>query len=415
MKQPPVDKIAFVLAVAVLAFLYGIATQAFGWFPTSFVQRAWNQARAVAPLDSDWLPSRGGVTLHGRAPRVYEVRSGVRIEDPDAVQPGLTLIATSWKKFDWGKGLKLIDKEGRVLHQWRISGEDVFTDPPEAHVRKDLAKVSLHGVHLFPDGDVLVNVEYIGTARIDACGKVVWRLPAGSHHSIAQADDGSFWISAGTYESPDDTVAPGDDHPGIDPEYWDRLLHVSEKGEILEQFRVLDILYRNDLERYLSRGSFYPPRNIDEHANDLTHLNDVEPLSESMAAEYPGLDDGDLMVSLHHLDLVFVLDPDSRQVKWDASKPFIQQHDPDFLGNGWIGVFDNNRDGNERGEMLGGSRIVAIQPHTDSMKTLFPTDRSEPFYTDIQGKWQQLENGNLLLTESQARRIVEVAPDGHTV
>ena len=102
-------------------------------------------------------------------------------------------------------------------------------------------------------------------------------------------------------------------------------------------------------------------------------------------------------------------------MKWHASAPFILQHDPDFLGDGWIGVFDNNRDFTPRGTMLGGSRIVALQPHTDSMEVLFPTSRSEPFYTGVMGKWQLLENGNLLLTEATAGRIVEVAPTGSTV
>jgi hypothetical protein len=65
--------------------------------------------------------------------------------------------------------------------------------------------------------------------------------------------------------------------------------------------------------------------------------------------------------------------------------------------------------------MLGGSRIVGLQPDLDSTAVLFPTSRSEPFYTDVQGKWQKLANGNMLLTESVAGRVVEVAPDGRTV
>jgi len=81
----------------------------------------------------------------------------------------------------------------------------------------------------------------------------------------------------------------------------------------------------------------------------------------------------------------------------------------------WIGVFDNNQDPTPRGTMLGGSRIVALSPNTDSMKTLFPTARSEPFYTATAGHWQTLDNGNSLLTEARADRVVEVAPSGRTV
>jgi hypothetical protein len=45
----------------------------------------------------------------------------------------------------------------------------------------------------------------------------------------------------------------------------------------------------------------------------------------------------------------------------------------------------------------------------------FPTPLSDPFYTDTQGKWQPLPNGNMLLAEAKAGRIVEVAPNGETV
>lgn len=91
------------------------------------------------------------------------------------------------------------------------------------------------------------------------------------------------------------------------------------------------------------------------------------------------------------------------------------QHDPDWMAGGWIGVFDNNWDGTQRGSMLGGSRIVAVQPHTDSVNVLFPTPESDPFYTAHRGKWQQLPNGNLLLAESDEGRVVEVGPDGRTL
>ena len=120
-------------------------------------------------------------------------------------------------------------------------------------------------------------------------------------------------------------------------------------------------------------------------------------------------------MSLRHPSLVFVLDPRSVRVKWHATRPFLHQHDPHFVGDGWIGVFDNNQDPTPRGTMLGGSRIVALRPATDSVAVWFPTPRSDPFYTATAGHWQPLDNGNYLLTESRAGRVVEVAPDGRTV
>jgi hypothetical protein len=124
---------------------------------------------------------------------------------------------------------------------------------------------------------------------------------------------------------------------------------------------------------------------------------------------------GDLLVSLRTPSLVFVVDPTSLEVKWTASTPFLHQHDPGFVGDGWIGVFDNNQDPTPRGTMMGGSRIVALSPSADSTKTLPPTARSGPLYTTTTGHWQTLDNGNSLLTEARADRGVEAAPSGRTV
>lgn len=56
--------------------------------------------------------------------------------------------------------------------------------------------------------------------------------------------------------------------------------------------------------------------------------------------------------------------------------------------------------------------LVVVQPHTDSTVVRFPTARSGPFYTGTMGKWQQLDNGNMLLAETNAGRVVEATPDG---
>lgn len=110
----------------------------------------------------------------------------------------------------------------------------------------------------------------------------------------------------------------------------------------------------------------------------------------TQADGYPLFDAGDLSVLLRNVHLVFMVDPESETAEWHASNPFIMRHDPDFVGDGWIGVLDSNRDFTERGTMQDGSCIVALQPHTDSTRVLFPPPRSDPFYTETGGKWQML-------------------------
>lgn len=391
---PSFDKIVFVLAVAALAFFYGFASSTRGWFPNDLLVEAWRQAKVVIPI---------GV----RSPpfvydRVYD--PGTRVKQPGGVQPGLTLVASNWSVSDWKPGLVLIDRNGRTRHRWTIDPVEVFPNSfTSLPVRMQFNPV--HGSHLFSNGDVLINITDAGTARLDACGDVLWRLPANSHHSIAAGEDGTFWISSATADRPPSADALG--IPGS-AEYFDRLLHVTGDGEILQDIGIHDVLAgHDDLVRHVFR--------YQGTGGGVTHLNDVEPLDPSLAEEYPLFEAGDLLVSLRNLHLVLVVDPDSERVKWHASEPFVMQHDPDFMGDGWIGVFDNNRDLTGRGERLGGSRILALQPHTDSTRVLFPTADSDPFYTGTRGKWQRLENGNLLLTESNAGRVVEVSPDGRTV
>lgn len=393
------EKIGFVVSLVILSLLYGYGARVFGWFPSSMLERARSQARDVfSPPDFV-------------APRVYD-GSGVRTSDSSQMELGLTLIAKHWRDLGWQQGIRLVDTDGNVVHEWRVDPAQIFAGTSFAKSRQTpraMEERVVHGVHLFPDGDILFNLDYVGAVRLDACGEVVWQLSERTHHSIERADDGTFWIPGASDEVRRASPAHPDGHPGlVRSVYHDRILRVTANGDVLDEINVLDLLYENGLERHLIKA-----RQL--NAEDVTHLNDVEPLRESLADQHPLFEAGDLLVSLRNLDLVFVFDPGSRRVKWDASLPFIHQHDPDFMSDGWIGVFDNNRDFTDRGTMLGGSRVIALKPGTDSTRVLYPRSRSDSFYTETLGKWQQLENGNLLLTEGRAGRILEVTADGRVV
>ena len=405
-------KASFVLSIAVLAFLYGFMTRWHEWFPNEYLENASAQATQIRKQWSD--------TPLDLESRVYD-RSGAQLIDSSAVQPGLTLITSAWPHPETGTltpGAKLLDHQGRVVHEWLPDRTALFS---EADLRGGNPRTAFfHGAHLMPDGDLVLALNYIGMVRLDACGAVEWTMTESNHHSITQAEDGSFWVPGVSSTRQSKTRTHPDGFPGLTHPVWlDRLLQVSPEGKIRQDISILDVLYESGLERYVRKAyaeSAYHPDN-----GDPTHLNDIEPLSASMADEYPLFDAGDLLLSLKHPNLVLVLDPDSRTVKWHAdSGPrdhhhLLQQHDPDFMGNGWIGVFDNREDFTERGTMLGGSRILAFQPHTDSVDVLFPTSASDSIYTRNRGKWEFLTNGNRLLVESNAGRVLEVTPEGQTV
>lgn len=393
---------AFVFSLMFLAMLYGVAVGRWHWSPFPFIEGAVAEVKMLADPKGPLLNSRN-----------YE-RHGTTLEQPDQLQPGLTFLGSSWDgPGGLEPGLRLIDQDGTVLHKWRIERTKLF----EGGRRKQPERTGIHGSELLPDGDVVVNQRYVGMARLNACGEVVWALNEGNHHSIARAEDGSFWTPA-VHEAPRvGSERYPDGYPGLGgkPVWRERLLHISPDGKILQDIIALDLIYDSDLKRYLMKAPWGGKRRVTGPPTDILHINDVEPLPSDMADAYPLFEAGDLVVSVKRLHLVFVFDPDTREVKWHASDPFVAQHDPDFIGDGWIGVFDNQNDGTERGTILGGSRIVAVQPHTDSTEVLFPTEHSEPFHTQGQGRWEMLDNGNMLLTETESARVVEVDSTGRTV
>jgi hypothetical protein len=82
----------------------------------------------------------------------------------------------------------------------------------------------------------------------------------------------------------------------------------------------------------------------------------------------------------------------------------VQQHDPDFLPNGHILLFDN----------LGGdpacgrSRVIEIEPVSQSVVWRYDGCAGPPLDSERRGMVQQIENGNVLITEALRGRVLEV-------
>jgi hypothetical protein len=392
-----IEFLLFLASLAFLTFLFGFLSSHYKLFPSVPLERALAEAEALKT--DTWRPNH--------LFRAVYRRTGVQVLDAGAVQPGVTLLTSHWPEIDWRPGIKVVDSAGRLLHLWETDPGKIW---PEAQDRRSLRRKYVHGSYLFPNGDVLFNIEYEGLVRMDACGNVVWRLPQKTHHSLTRDHEGNFWACGSRTRGQsreDETYLRqfAGLHPPVDEDY---LTRVSPDGKILTSLSLLKVLYDNNLQHYLPMFSKL-------RSGDILHLNDVESLSPELADEYPLFAAGDLVISMRSLNLVLVLDPKSGRVKWHAIEPFILQHDPDFVGLGWIALFDNNTDLTFRGTMLGGSRIVALRPHTGEVEVRYPTPGAETFYTQAGGKWQQLENGNLLITEARAGRVFEVTAAGKLV
>ncbi|MCA8954529.1 MAG: hypothetical protein KDC87_00560 [Planctomycetes bacterium] len=402
-----IPRALFLLACLFLAFLYGFAASQFQWFPHGFLAKALFDLRTAATGPA------AAQSLHHKYPARHDL-AGVRSNrgvTPDA-RPGITLLTSYWPEDGWKPGVRLIDDRGTTLHHWTIDIPKIWPTSPHRDPMAGTMNQAfnyVHGSYLFPNGDLLVNIEYLGLARLNVRGEVLWRLDRRTHHSVHRAEDGNFWVcSCRWIERPEANQR----FPGLRGEFWDDIaLLVSPDGQVLKELSMLEVLFRSRHRALLWYSSDQQP--------DRTHMNDIEPLPSAMAADYPLFKAGDLLISMRNVSLVMVVDPAGQTMRWAAPAIFSEQHDPDFIGDGWISVFDNRGDGSLEAKSRGGSGLLAMQPHTGALKMIYPrpgNDTGERWFHSIQGgKAQMLPSGGWLITESTAGRVFEVDQAGHTV
>lgn len=392
--------------LSVLAvFAFGVAVGAFKLFPYPLLERGAAAARDW--IRYPWHNARLRPEKFLAPERAAASVLAAPVLDLPGAFDGVTFVDGF---FGRKTGMRLLDMDGDVLHEWRVSFNELW--PDATHVERALHDwdAQIHGAVLYPNGDVVFNFQYGGLARVDACGRPIWRLPEQTHHSVYEDENGHLWVPSRRRHDEPSPALPG----APLPYYEDLVLEISPDGRILREISVLDVILEGGHEGLLyANGEHGAVLNLPLDG-DFTHLNDVEVLEPSVAAAFPMFSAGDLLLSLRNLNLLLVVDPDTETVKWWMVGPYLRQHDPDFLPSGRISVFDNRRDG-AGGDALGGSRILEVDPATREIFVVYGDGAGERFYTETMGDHQHLPNGNILITESEAGRAFEIAPSGSVV
>lgn len=291
-------------------------------------------------------------------------------------KPGLTLVSGVLETAQGLHAALLLDPDGRVLHRWRISDEDIGF--PDYRVRPD-------GIEPLPDGSLIVAMTNGDSlTRYDACGGVIWRRRGNHHHSVALDGAGHAWTWL-------------DEH----------IVRVRvEDGKADRLITLAEVIAANpDIDPLGIRQEDYWAKS--QWTNDALHGNDIEPLPPALAPAFPGFEAGDLLVSLRSINLVFVLDPDDLRIKWWRQGAGRRQHDPDWNPDGTITFFDNNMH-------RGVSRIRRIDPATFALGTVV-SGEPHGLYTQIMGRHQIRADGSVMIVSSYQGRAFEVAPDGRVV
>ena len=392
------EKIVFAFGAALMVFGYGLAVGKLRLFPHDIIEAA---AEAGRDWEENWRHYLG---VRSRWLQPTGRQSRLPVHEPARVWAGDTFV-TQYR--DGAFGADLLAMDGTVLHHWKLLLPEIwraaYTAPPMAD-----EDATTHGAELLPNGDVVASIGGYVVARIDACSRVVWAKRIAAHHTLHVLPDGEI-LAPGTIRH----TRPNPAWPRLrlgPSGYFDdqTVLRISlEDGRVLEEFSIIDTLYKSGWEGLLfaGRGSSYAMAE-----NDPLHMNDVEMLRPEIAAAFPMFKAGDLLVSLRNLQTLVVLDGETRQVKWSMTGPFYGQHDPDFTPDGRIVVFDNRISGTP--PQLGPSRVLAIDPATHRVTWSFQGSPEEPFYTPVAGKVQHLPNGNILALSPQDGTIIELARDG---
>lgn len=412
-----------VSAVAGIALL---AAGAFGYGLWSGATGGWAYRTVMSLLDT------AGLALS-------EVPNLVGSEPVDFLQParhagqGVTLNVVADDRliaiagfFDGQNGIRLMRRDGTLVAAWTLQFSRDF---PETAYLEDRApqtdwNVDLHGLVVNPDGSVVVNYEYAGLIKLDRCGRREWTLEHATHHSVEKAEGGGYWVPGLRLLHPgrmEDAFPPFTDMKGV-PYILDNLiLKVSEDGEITQAKSVPRILFDNGMEPILTANgmSFFATGRWND---EIVHMNKIAELPAAMAAAFPQFAPGDLLLSLREQNMLLVVSPGDWRVKWHQVGPWRRQHDPEFMPDGTIALFNNNAYRTLLGERdtspVDGpfvSEIGRVDPRTGAYEDLWGNRPGQAMLSVIRGKQEPLASGGFLVTEFEAGRAFETDADGMIV
>ena len=197
--------------------------------------------------------------------------------------------------------------------------------------------------------------------------------------------------------------------PGPDGYFLENaILRLRPDGSVAEKHSFMDILYDSGWVALMFAGRGARSSAPSSRRTTMTSRCCAPTWPPPSRCSGPGTS----CCRLRNNQTILVVDGETWKVKWTMTGPFLYAHDPDFLPNGHILLFDNRRTGGT--PRLGYSRIIEIDPATREIVWSYQGTDEEPFYTDIRGMQQQLPNGNVLVVEAQRGRVFEVAREPAT-
>lgn len=317
---------------------------------------------------SEPAPDAGGVTVHDRA----------------LAQPGLSFYVSGHAP--WAG---LMDMEGTLVHEWSFDFAAAFPDYSNDGKPND-SEQYWRRAFLRPNGDVLAIHEGIGLLKVDRGSNLLWSRLNRAHHDLEFDAEGRILVLTREVHLPSRFSA---DQPVL----LDYVSILSPEGGEIRRISI-DEAYRN---------SAFPAPSVRAPSNgDIYHTNAIELLDGRWVDRSPAFADGNLLLSFRNISTLVVLDPRQEKLVWVTKGPWNYQHQPTFVEDGRILLFDNRGGRPENGV----SRILEFDPLTLEMAWVYEGTPELPFRCWSMGSVQRLANGNTLVSDSMNGRAFELTP-----
>ncbi|MEM7543362.1 MAG: arylsulfotransferase family protein [Pseudomonadota bacterium] len=300
----------------------------------------------------------------------------------------------------------LINNRGELLHHWHVPFRTVWPEPAHIEFPVPDNQVIFRKALLQHGGALLVLFEApghwpyaYGLAKINRDSEVLWTYAQQAHHDVLLTPDGD--IITLLHETRPLPIEGLDDYAGhtiID----DVIVVLDHTGREKKRVSIIDAILNS---RY--PGLLY----ADGQSKDALHTNSVDWVTSAVASALPMLKTGQILVSMKAKSALGVVDLERGELVWAHRGGWRQQHAARFLGGRRIGLFDNEGHIGEGGY----SRIVEFDALTGAQLWSFGGHADLEIESRWRGSYQAFDNGNRLITESDAGRLLELSKDNEVV
>jgi hypothetical protein len=389
-----------ILSLAFLSFVAGGIAALADALPGRMLANAYKASLALharltqyrEPFQLDlWRPSR------------TEAR-GVVIHQADKTDGGFTLYTSGHAQKAF-----LIDMDGRLVHAWGVPFSKLWDKSAAVRWPQPDTHVYIEKAVLYPNGDLLAIYVAVGDTpwgyglvKLDKDSNVVWKYLAHAHHDVDVGPDGRVYVLTNEIGRNDVPEFPHLKAPRIE----DSVAILSADGAELKKINLFTAMLRSPYARLLDTVPWYTRDN-----GDYLHTNAVKVLDGTSSSKLPHATRGSLLVSLREIGTIAILDVESEQIVWAARGPWLRQHDPDLLPNGNLMLFDNQ--GNIGPGGL--TRVIEYDPAAQQIVWTYAGTPGQPFESEVRSSQEPLPDGNILITESDGGRLLEITPAGEIV